>query len=122
MNPQFIKTNTVNNLSENTTETEPLDTPCEPQQCMSDQSNATLRDCVTKPSCLELGDEYLPKGHITTHPFSFTSEELSGWLNDGQVLCENSQTLQTLPNKESSFPIEYPIGKLDSLLGKVCGV
>ena len=91
MNPQFINTTNVDNNSDNTTETGS-------QQCMSDS--------VAETSCLGLGDEYLPKGHITTHPFSLTPEELSGLLKGGQKFGENSETPEPLSNKDKRGCVE----------------
>ncbi|GGA56949.1 hypothetical protein [Okeania sp. KiyG1] len=79
MNPHFINNTNVNNNSDNTTETES-------QQCMSDS--------VTKSYNTFSGDEHLPEGHITTHPFSLTLEELSSLLNNGQ---ESSESVTTKP-------------------------
>ncbi len=77
MNPDFIKTTNVNNNSDNTKETES-------QQYMSDS--------VTKSDNSFFGNEHLPKGHITTHPFGLTLEELSGLLKGGQESCESVTT------------------------------
>lgn len=99
MNPQFITTTNVNNNSDNTKETKS-------QQCMSDS--------VTKSYNTFFGDEYVPKGHITTHPFNLTLEELSDQLNNGQESCESvvkrpnaiSQNLQVTPHQDCSGSTE----------------
>ncbi len=78
MNPQYIDATNVNN-SDNTKETES-------QPCISDS--------ITKSYNTFFGDEHLPEGHITTHPFSLTLEELSDLLKYGPELGDSVAPLQ----------------------------
>ncbi|NET12754.1 MAG: hypothetical protein F6K08_07785 [Okeania sp. SIO1H6] len=96
MNPQFITTTNVNNNSDNTKETKS-------QPCMSDS--------VTKSDNTFFGDKHLPEGHITTHPFSLTLEELSGLLKNGQGNSHNSEVLQQKPHKNSRVSTDYSVEK-----------
>ena len=98
MNPKFNNTNLKNN-SDNTTETES-------QQCMSDS--------VTKSYNTFSGDEHLPEGHIITHPFSLTLEELSDLLKNGQENHKNSQVIQPKPHKDYSGSTDYSGEKIQS--------
>jgi hypothetical protein len=99
MNPQYIDATNVDNNSDNTTETES-------QQCMSDS--------VTKSYNSFFGDEHLPEGHITAHPFSLTLEELSDLLKNGHKSCESvttkteaiSQNLQVTHHQDCSGSTE----------------
>lgn len=112
MNPQFIKNNTVlDNLSESDTEAKPqqyINHTAEATLCnetsipSNDTALRTRSKPIAKPSCLELGDEYLSEGHITTHPFSLNSEKLSGQLNYGQIFSGNSQTSQFNTHQDCS--------------------
>ncbi len=91
MNPKFINNTNLKNNSENTKETES-------QQCMSDS--------VTKSYNSFFGEEHLPEGHITTHPFSLTLEELSGLLKNGPEFSQNSQTPEPPPDKNTRGCVE----------------
>ncbi len=91
MNPKFINNTNLKNNSENTKETES-------QQCMSDS--------VTKSYNSFFGEEHLPEGHITTHPFSLTLEELSGLLKNGPEFSQNSQTPEPPPDKKNRGCVE----------------
>ncbi|NES01713.1 MAG: hypothetical protein F6K22_02070 [Okeania sp. SIO2F4] len=92
MNPHFINTTNVDNNSNNTKDTQS-------QQCMSDS--------VTKSYNTFFDDEHLPEGHITTHPFSLTLEELSDLLKGGQENHQNSQVIQPKPHKDYSGSTDY---------------
>ncbi|NET11747.1 MAG: hypothetical protein F6K08_02290 [Okeania sp. SIO1H6] len=89
MNPQFITTTNVNNNSDNTKDTKS-------QQCMSDS--------VTKSYNTFFGDEYVPKSHITTHPFNLTLEELSSLLKNGPEFGDSVAPLQEANSQTPELP------------------
>ncbi len=98
MNRQYIDATNANN-SDNTTETES-------QPCMNGS--------VAKSYNSFFGDEHLPKGHITTHPFGLTLEKLSDLLKNGQENHQNSQVIQPKPHKDYSGSTDYSDEKIQS--------